>query len=157
MFDCLLRLAYRSVHLSVYLIGLPVLCGQKVSMTRCVCVCVCARACVRACGVLVVASASGCRAAHSHSAAEGALAWGRMGGKGGQRTFRGRNSISMPRWRREHFGLSAVSEDLAHTFAHNWGCFPTSVCQTSGSLLGRLRGGARDLRLYPYCWSRSSA
>ena len=30
MFDCLLRLAYRSVHLSVYLIGLPVLCGQKV-------------------------------------------------------------------------------------------------------------------------------
>ena len=34
MFDCLLRLAYRSVHLSVYLIGLPVLCGV------CVCVCV---------------------------------------------------------------------------------------------------------------------
>ena len=30
MFDCLLRLAYQSVHLSVYLIGLPVLCGQKV-------------------------------------------------------------------------------------------------------------------------------
>ena len=30
MFDCLLRLAYRSVHLSVYLIGLPALCGQKV-------------------------------------------------------------------------------------------------------------------------------
>ena len=30
MFDCLLRLAYRSVHLSVHLIGLPVLCSQKV-------------------------------------------------------------------------------------------------------------------------------
>ena len=30
MFDCLLRKVYRSVHLSVYLIGLPVLCGQKV-------------------------------------------------------------------------------------------------------------------------------
>ena len=53
MFDCLLRLAYRSVHLSVYLIGLPVLCGQKVRTSEptylcyfrvCVCVCVCARA-----------------------------------------------------------------------------------------------------------------
>ena len=65
MFDCLLRLAYRSVHLSVYLIGLPVLCGQKVRTSEptylcyfrrsspvlctkqksadmlCVCVCVC--------------------------------------------------------------------------------------------------------------------
>ena len=30
MFDGLLRLAYRSVHLSVYLIGLPALCVQKV-------------------------------------------------------------------------------------------------------------------------------
>ena len=30
MYDCLLRLACRSVHLSVYLIGPPVLCGQKV-------------------------------------------------------------------------------------------------------------------------------
>ena len=30
MYDCVLRLACRSVHLSVYLIGLPVLCGQKV-------------------------------------------------------------------------------------------------------------------------------
>ena len=31
MYDCVLRLACRSVHLSVYLIGLPVLCGQKVT------------------------------------------------------------------------------------------------------------------------------
>ena len=30
MYDCLLRLACRSVHLSVYLTGLPVPCGQKV-------------------------------------------------------------------------------------------------------------------------------
>ena len=30
MFDCLLRKVCRSVHLSVYRIGLPVLCGQKV-------------------------------------------------------------------------------------------------------------------------------
>ena len=30
MYDCVLRLACRSVHLSVYLIGLPDLCGQKV-------------------------------------------------------------------------------------------------------------------------------
>ena len=30
MYDCVLRLACRSVHLSVYLIGLPALCGQKV-------------------------------------------------------------------------------------------------------------------------------
>ena len=68
MFDCLLRLAYRSVHLSVYLIGLPVLCGQKVRTSeptylcyfrrsspvlctkqKCVCVCVCVYLCVNSC------------------------------------------------------------------------------------------------------------
>ena len=61
MYDCVLRLARRSVHLSVYLIGLPDLCGQKVRTSApsylcdfrgsspvlctkqksCVCVCVC--------------------------------------------------------------------------------------------------------------------
>ena len=58
MYDCVLRLACRSVHLSVYLIGLPVLCGQNVYVSACVrvrvrvracvfvCVCVCVRVCV---------------------------------------------------------------------------------------------------------------
>ena len=39
MFDCLLREDSRSVHPSVYLIGLPVLCGQKVRTSEPTCLC----------------------------------------------------------------------------------------------------------------------
>ena len=39
MYDCVLRLACRSVHLSVYLIGLPDLCGRKVRPFAPSCLC----------------------------------------------------------------------------------------------------------------------